>query len=59
MIGDAVVVDSLGAPGLAPFADLTVTVAAPVEIGAVGKRQRFDEGFVDRARRRFGVTGLC
>ncbi len=33
-------VDPLGAPWLGPFADLTVTVAAPIEVGAVGHGTR-------------------
>jgi hypothetical protein len=32
--------DPLAAPGLARFADLTVQVAAPIEVGAVGHGMR-------------------
>lgn len=38
--GEVSGVDPLGAPWLGPFADLTVTVAAPIEVGAVGHGTR-------------------
>ena len=34
------IADPLAAPRLTPFADLTVQVAAPIEVGAVGHGQR-------------------